>query len=99
MAGDEITTNVRQIRSVPLSAAFSRYGIQLAEIRGEVLMNKDNFAKYNEQLAAQNIPPLRKSAQRFGEASLRIKDPKESQPAQPGSLSLSRELFYKDRRA
>src|SRR5450631_753260 len=56
VAGDEITANVRQIRSVPLSAAFSRYGVQLIEIRGEVLMNKDNFKKYNEQLAAQNIP-------------------------------------------
>src|SRR5580700_7643715 len=37
IAGDEITTNIRQIRSVPLAASFSRYGIQLIEIRGEVL--------------------------------------------------------------
>jgi DNA ligase (NAD+) len=76
VAGDEITTNVRQIRSVPLSAAFSRYGIQLIEIRGEVLMNKDNFAKYNEQLAAQNIPPLA-NPRNASAGSLRIKDPKE----------------------
>src|SRR5215475_3621587 len=50
VAGDEITTNIKQIRSVPLSAAFSRYGIQLIEIRGEVLMNKQNFKKYNDGL-------------------------------------------------
>src|ERR1700722_10034182 len=58
VAGDEITTNIRQIRSVPLSAAFSRYGIQLIEIRGEVLMTKDSFSKYNEQLAKEGIAPL-----------------------------------------
>ncbi len=76
VAGDEITANIRQIRSVPLSAAFSKYGIQLIEIRGEVLMNKDNFSKYNEQLAAQNIPPLA-NPRNASAGSLRIKDPKE----------------------
>jgi len=76
VAGDEITTNIRQIRSVPLSAAFSRYGIQTIEIRGEVLLNKDNFSKYNEQLAAQGIPPLA-NPRNAAAGSLRIKDPKE----------------------
>lgn len=76
IAGDEITTNIRQIRSVPLSAAFSRYGIQLIEIRGEVLMNKNNFAKYNEQLAAQHLPPLA-NPRNAAAGSLRIKDPRE----------------------
>ena len=41
--GDEITTNIKQIRSVPLSAAFSRYGIEQVEIRGEAMINKDKF--------------------------------------------------------
>ena len=45
--GDDITTNIRQVRSVPLSAAFSTYGIEMIEIRGEVLMNKNSFKKYN----------------------------------------------------
>lgn len=76
VAGDEITTNVRQIRSVPLKAAFSRYGIQLIEIRGEVLMNKNNFAKYNEQLAEQQLPPLA-NPRNAAAGSLRIKDPRE----------------------
>ncbi len=76
VAGDEITTNIRQIRSVPLTAAFSRYGIQLIEIRGEVLMNKNNFAKYNEQLAEQHLPPLA-NPRNAAAGSLRIKDPKE----------------------
>jgi DNA ligase (NAD+) len=76
VAGDEITTNIRQIRSVPLSAEFSRYGIQLIEIRGEVLMNKNSFKRYNEQLAEQNIPPLA-NPRNAAAGSLRIKDPKE----------------------
>jgi DNA ligase (NAD+) len=76
VAGDEITTNIRQIRSVPLAASFSRYGIQLIEIRGEVLMNKRNFAKYNEQLAEQQLPPLA-NPRNAAAGSLRIKDPRE----------------------
>src|SRR5258707_5758189 len=76
VAGDEITTNIRQIRSVPLRADFSRYGVQTIEIRGEVLMNKDNFKKYNEQLAEQNIPPLA-NPRNASAGSLRIKDPRE----------------------
>jgi DNA ligase (NAD+) len=76
IAGDEITTNIRQIRSVPLSAAFSRYGIHMIEIRGEVLMNKDSFKKYNDQLAEQGAPPLA-NPRNAAAGSLRIKDSKE----------------------
>jgi DNA ligase (NAD+) len=76
VAGDEITTNIRQIRSVPLSAAFSRYGLQTIEIRGEVLMNKDNFKKYNDQLAEQGYPPLA-NPRNAAAGSLRIKDSRE----------------------
>ena len=46
LVGDEITLNIKQIKSVPLSAKFNSYGIQQIEIRGEVLMNKNNFKKY-----------------------------------------------------
>jgi DNA ligase (NAD+) len=74
--GDDITTNIRQIRSVPLSARFSEYGIQQIEIRGEVLLTKSNFKKYNELLAEQNIPPLA-NPRNAAAGSLRIKDPKE----------------------
>ncbi len=56
--GDNITTNIKQIRSIPLSAKFSNYGIQQIEIRGEVLINKNNFKKYNEQIVEQGLPPL-----------------------------------------
>jgi DNA ligase (NAD+) len=74
--GDEVTTNIRQIRSVPLSANFSRYGISQIEIRGEVLMHKNSFKKYNEQLIAQNLPPLA-NPRNAASGTLRIKDPAE----------------------
>ncbi|MBE7170020.1 MAG: NAD-dependent DNA ligase LigA [Williamsia sp.] len=74
--GDEITTNIRQIRSVPLTARFSDYGIAQIEIRGEVLMNKNNFTKYNEQLAAQHLAPFA-NPRNAASGSLRIKDPQE----------------------
>jgi DNA ligase (NAD+) len=74
--GDDITTNIKQIRSVPLAARFSAYGIQQIEIRGEVLLTKENFKKYNEQLAAQNLPPLA-NPRNAAAGTLRIKDPKE----------------------
>ena len=74
--GDEITTNIKQIRSVPLSAAFSRYGIEQVEIRGEVLINKENFKKYNQQLTEQQLAPLA-NPRNAAAGSLRIKDPAE----------------------
>ncbi|MBS1669424.1 MAG: NAD-dependent DNA ligase LigA [Bacteroidetes bacterium] len=74
--GDDITTNIKQIRSVPLSAKFSSYGIQQIEIRGEVMLTKNNFKKYNDMLAEQNLPPLA-NPRNAAAGSLRIKDPKE----------------------
>ena len=74
--GDEVTVNIKQIRSIPLSAKFSEYGIQQVEIRGEVLINKSNFAKYNEQMIEQGFAPLA-NARNAAAGTLRIKDPEE----------------------
>ncbi len=74
--GEEITTNIRQIKSIPLSAAFSTYGIKQIEIRGEILMSKKNFKAYNDQLAEENLPPLA-NPRNAASGSLRIKDAKE----------------------
>jgi DNA ligase (NAD+) len=74
--GDDITTNTKRIRNIPLSAAFSQYGIQQIEIRGEVLMTKKAFKHYNDQLAEEGLPPLA-NPRNAAAGSLRIKDPKE----------------------
>jgi DNA ligase (NAD+) len=71
--GDEITLNVKQIKSVPLSAKFSEYGIDQIEMRGEVLMNKNNFKAYNDALIEEGIPPLA-NPRNAAAGSLRIKD-------------------------
>ncbi|RYF44910.1 MAG: DNA ligase (NAD(+)) LigA, partial [Chitinophagaceae bacterium] len=74
--GDDITTNIRQIRTVPLSASFSTFGIEMIEIRGEVLMNKSSFKKYNETLTEQNLAPLA-NPRNAAAGALRIKDSRE----------------------
>lgn len=76
LQGDEITTNIRQIRSIPLSAGFSKYGIQQIELRGEVLINKTTFKKLNDQRIADNLPPLA-NPRNAASGSLRIVDPNE----------------------
>ena len=73
-AGDDITTNIRQIGSIPLSGKFSEYGIEKIEIRGEVLLNKENFKKYNESLAEEGLSPLA-NPRNAAAGSLRMKDP------------------------
>lgn len=74
--GDDITPNIKQIRSLPLSAAFSKYGIEQIEIRGEVLMNKNNFKKYNDAIMEEGLPPLA-NPRNAAAGSLRIKDTRE----------------------
>ena len=71
--GDDITINIKQLKSVPLSAAFSRFGIRQVEIRGEVMMNKSNFAAFNEVLAAEGLAPMA-NPRNAAAGSLRMKD-------------------------
>jgi len=74
--GDDITPNIKQIRTIPLSARFSEHGLQTVEVRGEVLINKDNFKKFNEALAEQGLAPLA-NPRNAASGTLRIKDPLE----------------------
>lgn len=76
VTGDDITTNARQIRSIPLSAAFSRYGIQQVEIRGEVLMSKQSFSAFNAQAQASGGTILA-NPRNAAAGSLRMKDARE----------------------
>lgn len=88
VVGDEITTNTKLIKSVPLSATFSEYGIQQIEIRGEVLMNKNNFKAYNDKLIEEGIPPLA-NPRNAAAGSLRIKD-----TAEVGRRNLEAFLYH-----
>lgn len=74
--GEDVTTNIKQVRNIPLSAPFSKYGIKQIEIRGEVMMSKATFKKYNDMLAEQGLAPLA-NPRNSASGSLRIKDSKE----------------------
>src|SRR3954470_1408659 len=52
--GDDITQNVRTIRSVP--ARLRGSAPDVLEVRGEVYMNKRGFAKLNEERSAAGLP-------------------------------------------
>lgn len=73
VVGDEITLNTKQIKSVPLSALFSSYGIEQIEIRGEVLINKNNFKAYNDKIIEEGLPPFA-NPRNAAAGSLRMKD-------------------------
>ncbi|MEO5967726.1 MAG: NAD-dependent DNA ligase LigA [Ferruginibacter sp.] len=74
--GDDITANIKRIRSIPLHAQISAYGIEQLEIRGEVLMNKSNFTLFNEKQAEAGLPLLA-NPRNASAGTLRMKDPAE----------------------
>lgn len=55
--GDDITSNARTIRTVPLKLRGTGYPAQL-EVRGEVIMHHDDFAKLNEDRVKVGEVPL-----------------------------------------
>lgn len=76
IVGDDITTNSKQIRNIPLRASFSDFGMKQVEIRGEVLMSKKAFKHFNDRLAEEGIPPLA-NPRNAAAGSLRLKNPGE----------------------
>jgi DNA ligase (NAD+) len=74
--GEEITANIRQIRSLPLSASLPKDGVTQIEIRGEVVIHKEAFAEYNAQRTAEGLPPLA-NPRNAASGTLRILDPRE----------------------
>jgi len=53
--GEDITHNIKTIKSIPLSL---NKAISL-EVRGEVFMSKDSFAKLNDQRRSQGLEPFK----------------------------------------
>ncbi|MCX6212459.1 MAG: NAD-dependent DNA ligase LigA [Bacteroidetes bacterium] len=76
IAGEDITNNIKQIRSIPLSIPLLAQGIQQMEIRGEVIMTKKAFADFNDQLKQKQLATLA-NPRNAASGSLRMKDPKE----------------------
>lgn len=59
--GEDVTTNVRTIRSIPLSISADKLKAaqlpQSFEVRGEVLLPQAAFVKMNEERVAQGLAP------------------------------------------
>ena len=89
--GEEMTTNARAIRSIPLRASFSSKNIATVELRGEVLIRKDIFKKMNEARQAEGLP-LFANPRNTASGGLRMKDPKEV--AKRGLVAFIYQLGY-----
>ncbi len=55
--GDDITSNIKTIRSIPLRLKNNQYP-ELFEIRGEVFMTREGFKKLNEDRVRKGEPPF-----------------------------------------
>ncbi|MEZ4920549.1 MAG: NAD-dependent DNA ligase LigA [Saprospiraceae bacterium] len=75
--GDEITANLRTLKSIPLLADFKRAGIAKAELRGEAIIRKDVFEKINAR-REQNGDSVFANPRNAATGTLRMKDPKEA---------------------
>jgi DNA ligase (NAD+) len=72
--GEDITPNVRTLRSVP--AVLTGQGVPpLLEVRGEVFLATADFAALNERLTAEGRPPFA-NPRNAAAGSLRQKDPR-----------------------
>jgi DNA ligase (NAD+) len=76
--GEDISNNVRAVKSIPVSASFSSFGIHRVELRGEALIRKDNFNKINTSRAASGLP-LFANPRNAATGALRVKESREIQ--------------------
>lgn len=77
--GEDVTANVRTIQNVPLrfrdNQEFSRFLQGRTEIRGEIVMYKDDFNRLNE-MREKNGEPLFKNPRNLAAGTIRQLDPK-----------------------
>ncbi len=77
LQGDDITSNAKVIRSVPLRAAISKHGWSRVELRGEALMSKSQFEQLNQRKIDAGESPFA-NPRNASTGGLRTKDPRET---------------------
>jgi len=73
--GDDITANLRTIRSIPLRIAEERPLLNNIEVRGEVYLPHDGFRELNA-LRAEREEPLFANPRNATAGSLKLRDPR-----------------------
>ncbi len=71
--GDDVTHNIRTIRSLPLALPIQ---IPLIEIRGEVYLSRQAFAQLNEERLSAEAPPFA-NARNAASGTLKLLDSRE----------------------
>ncbi len=69
--GDDITLNVKTIRSLPLTIDFN----EKLELRGEIYMRFDKFESLNEELERQGLPQMQ-NPRNTASGTVKLQDPK-----------------------
>ena len=77
VVGEDITANLRTVRNIPLTLSAEERALpRLLEVRGEVLMQREAFARYNERRAETGQPTLA-NPRNATSGALRRNDPAE----------------------
>ena len=77
--GEEITANVKTIRSVPLKISIDKikgYDLSELEVRGEIFMEIEAFNKLNEERVRNELPPFA-NPRNSTAGTLKLQDPRE----------------------
>ncbi|HED65355.1 MAG TPA: NAD-dependent DNA ligase LigA [Planctomycetes bacterium] len=75
--GEDITANLRTVRNIPLSLSAERRPVpRLLEVRGEVLIPRAEFARFNRRREAEGAAPLA-NPRNATSGALRRNDPAE----------------------
>ncbi|MBI3456166.1 MAG: NAD-dependent DNA ligase LigA [Candidatus Rokubacteria bacterium] len=72
--GEDVTANLRTIRSIPLALRGRLAECRVVEVRGEVFMHRTAFARLNRELEAADEPPFA-NPRNAAAGSVRQKDP------------------------
>ncbi|PIQ96267.1 MAG: DNA ligase (NAD(+)) LigA, partial [Nitrospinae bacterium CG11_big_fil_rev_8_21_14_0_20_56_8] len=73
--GEDITANLKTIRSIPLRIPVEHQPYRILEVRGEVYMEREGFRRINQEREAKGDPPFA-NPRNCAAGSLRLLDPR-----------------------
>lgn len=74
--GDDITENIKEVKFVPKTPNFSKFGISKIELRGEVVISYESLACIN-LLRERSGKQIYANTRNLASGSLKVKDPNE----------------------